>query len=247
MQTDQPNNSKYIINSGKNSLKFIPGLKLSELFFHKSIKPVLKSNFPDIQYSAGLIDYGSEVLGFDDEMSTDHNWGPRVQLFLRSEDIGKREKISEVLSQKLPSEFKGFSTNFMESEEEKGTLFPVKANIGEPIRHRVDICTRVSFFQDYLGINNVGEIAEIEWLTLSEQRLRTIRCGKVFHDSLGIEKDRAKLHYYPKDVWLFMLASEWSKIGQEEPFIGRCGMSGDEIGSQIITTRFPIVLRMDVI
>jgi hypothetical protein len=33
-------------------------------------------------HAAALLDSGSEVLGFDDAMSTDHHWGPRVLLLL---------------------------------------------------------------------------------------------------------------------------------------------------------------------
>jgi len=34
-----------------------------------------------LRYAAGVIGYGSEVIGFNDEMSTDHMWGPRFLLF----------------------------------------------------------------------------------------------------------------------------------------------------------------------
>ena len=34
-----------------------------------------------------------------------------------------------------------------------------------------------------------------------------------------------------------MLASEWKKIGHEEPYISRCGEVNDEIGSKIIAAR----------
>jgi len=39
---------------------FIPGLKLSNLFYSEIIKPILDLNFPDIQYSAALIGAGYE-------------------------------------------------------------------------------------------------------------------------------------------------------------------------------------------
>ena len=76
---------------------FIPGLKLSNLFFSEIIKPILDLNFPDIQYSAALIGAGSEVLGFDTEMSRDHDWGPRVKLFFNEDDFVDNAKAVEAL------------------------------------------------------------------------------------------------------------------------------------------------------
>ena len=63
-------------------MRFVPGVELSRRYFHDVVEPVLAREFPDLRYSAALIGYGSEVLGFDTPMSTDHNWGPRVLLFL---------------------------------------------------------------------------------------------------------------------------------------------------------------------
>jgi hypothetical protein len=60
----------------------------------------------------------------------------------------------------------------------------------------------------------------------------------VFHDGLGqLEPIRAKLHYYPHDVWLYLLAAQWRRIAQEEAFVGRCGQVGDELGSRLVAAR----------
>lgn len=88
-----------------------------------------------------------------------------------------------------------------------------------------------------MSIDPNNDITEFDWLTLSEQKLKTIRSGKIFYDQLGLKKIQKKYDYYPKDVWLYLLASEWQKIGQEEPFVGRCGDVRDELGSKIIATR----------
>ena len=62
--------------------------------------------------------------------------------------------------------------------------------------------------------------------------------GNVFHDDLDeLEPLRRKFHYYPRDVWLYMLAAQWRRISQEEPFMARCGDVGDEVGSRIIAAR----------
>lgn len=215
---------------------FIPGLKLSELFYDEVIRDILKSEYPDLRYSAGLIDFGSEVLGFDTQQSTDHHWGPRVQIFLDENDIKQTDRIADTFCRKLPLSFRGHSTHFSDPDE-MGVKLLVDAEDGQKINHRVEIRTIQSFFKDYLNINPFIEISILDWITISEQKLCTIKNGKIFHDDLCLQDIRENLNYYPRDVMLYLMASEWKKIGQEEPFVGRCGDVGDELGSQIIAAR----------
>lgn len=216
--------------------KFIKGMQLSEMFFNEVVKEIIDTNFSDLKYSAGLIGFGSEVLGFDTERSTDHHWGPRVMIFLKEKDFNKKDKISDILSKELPPTFRGYSTHFG-NPDEIGVQLLIEAKAGQPINHRVEIHTIESFFKSYLLIELNDDLTASDWLTLSEQKLRTIRSGKIFYDQLGLKQIQKKLHYFPKDVWLYMLESEWMKISQEEPFVGRCGDVKDELGSKIIVAR----------
>ena len=76
--------------------QFVPGLQLAEGFFRDHVQPLLRDRFPELRYSAGLIGDGSEVLGFDTLVSTDHHWGPRLMIFLRPEDYeSRREQIQQ--------------------------------------------------------------------------------------------------------------------------------------------------------
>src|SRR5947209_3676240 len=92
--------------------EFVPGLPLGEQFYREVVQPVLDVGFPDLPHSAALIGSGSEVLGFDTEMSTDHCWGPRVILFLRDEDYGRRRALDRALGKNLPRAFRGYPTDF---------------------------------------------------------------------------------------------------------------------------------------
>ena len=96
--------------------QFIKGMALCRDFFNDCAKTVIEYRFPDLKYSAGLIGYGSDVLGYDDAVSTDHMWGPRFYLFLSCEDIAEKEHIFSVLSENLPYTYKGYSVNFTEPD-----------------------------------------------------------------------------------------------------------------------------------
>ena len=62
--------------------------------------------------------------------------------------------------------------------------------------------------------------------------------GAVYYDGLGeLTALRQALAWYPQDVWLYLLACGWQRIGQEEPFVGRAGAVGDDLGSALIAAR----------
>ena len=62
--------------------------------------------------------------------------------------------------------------------------------------------------------------------------------GAVFHDDDGeLAAVRAALAWYPDDVWLWLLASQWRRLDQEEPFVGRTAEVGDELGSRVVAAR----------
>jgi len=217
--------------------KFIPGLELSRLFYEEAVRPVIDRHFPEVLHSAALLGHGSEVLGFDTPQSTDHHWGPRLQLFLCEEDYPRHSPdIKKVLSNELPPRFMGYSTHFTEPDEE-GVQHMKEIESG-PINHRVVTYTVRSFFESILHFNPYDEIGVLDWLTFPQQELLSITRGEVFFDGLNeLNRVRDKFRYYPKDVWLYLVASQWMKISQEEAFVGRCGEIGDEVGSQIIAAR----------
>jgi hypothetical protein len=55
-------------------IKTLRGIELGRAFFQELVEPILTEEFPELSYAAGIIGSGSEVLGFDDEMSSDHHW-----------------------------------------------------------------------------------------------------------------------------------------------------------------------------
>src|SRR5262249_16124183 len=87
-------------------------------------------------------------------------------------------------------------------------------------------------------VDPLAELRPIDWLVMSEQHLRMLTAGRVFHDEPGeLSQARTALAYYPHDVWLYLLAAQWARIGQEEAFLGRTGEAGDEAGCRVIAGR----------
>jgi hypothetical protein len=175
---------------------------------------------------------GSDVLGFDDHRSPDHDWGPQVNLFFSTDDYETLgTDIYTLLSNKLPFTFRGFSTHF-----DDDYLMGYRSEY--PIIHRARTHSVDSFFTYYLGFNPANGVTEIDWLRTPEQKLRTIRSGKIFHDGLSILHEiKSKLSWYPDDFWCYLMACQWGRIDQEEPFVARCGDVGDELGSRVVAAR----------
>jgi hypothetical protein len=214
---------------------FIKGLELGELFYTEAVKPILAKYFADLTYSAALIGTGSEVLGFDTPQSMDHDWGPRLMLFLTEADHETyHNDIDQVLRQEL-GEIHGYPTNF--GHHEDGTTVMTATDRG-PINHGVMLLTVHRFFKDILNFDPAGDIQVVDWVSVPEYRLLMLTAGRVFYDGLGqLEPIRARLRYYPDDVWLYLLAAQWRRIAQEEAFMGRCGQVADDLGSRLIAAR----------
>jgi hypothetical protein len=217
---------------------FMPGLELAGLYYEEAIRPILQADYPDLAHSAALLGPGSEVPGFDTEMSADHSWGPRLILFLADGDHARlADELREALGHKLPFTFRGYSTHFEEVPDKPGTAL-LKTTRERPISHRVQITTLPAFIRRIIGIELDRGMTLLDWLTIPEQDLRSLVTGAVYHDGLDVlEPMRRKLAYYPHDLWLYLLSAQWQRIGQEEPFVGRAGIVGDDVGSAVIAAR----------
>ena len=218
--------------------EFVKGLELSRLFFEEAVRPALAAEFPSLRYAAARLGTGSEVLGFDTEMSADHGWGPRVDLFVKGSGYEHvRAAVEEALRHALPHRFRGYPTSFTDPDPSDNGVQHLSECDEGPVNHKVHVLTPRGFFLDYLAFDIEHEIEPADWLTVPEQKLRTISAGGVFHDEVGLEELRKKFSYYPRDVWLYQLASAWARVGQEEHLMGRAGFVGDEIGSALIGAR----------
>jgi hypothetical protein len=207
----------------------LKGLELSRRFYFEAVRPILERQFPDFDHAAALIGYGSDVLGFDDEMSQDHEWGPRVLLF--SHEVDSATEIYDLLARELPTSFRGFSTHFGPTDE-PGTTHLTAVDVG-PIAHRVQVFSLDGYLREHIGVDPREGFTIQNWLTTPSQHLLELTAGEVFVDPIGeLTRVRQLLAWYPHDVWFYAMAGHWDRVGQYEHFVGRAGARGDELGSR---------------
>ncbi len=215
---------------------FIPGLALGRMLYDEAARPVIEGIVPSASYAAALIGYGSDVLGYDSERSTDHNWGPRFQVFL-SADIAAAcaGPLDEALRNGLPHVFHGYAAGFSEPDPlDNGTQMPDPGGAS----HLIEITTIDDYLRRYLGRDLRTPLAPTDWLVLPDERLLELTAGAVFHDPRGeLAAFRAALGDCPRDVWVYKLACQWRRIAQQESFVGRCAEAGDAIGMRLVTAR----------
>jgi hypothetical protein len=145
------------------------------------------------------------------------------------------DQISEVMANELPTEIRGYPTNYDVPFSGEAGMQAVERG---PVRHWVGNETIPAFFNRYIGIDPRGPIKDLDWLLMPQQHLRSISSGKVFFDGLNqLVEIRDRLRWYPRDLWLYIMANQWHRIDQEEPFIARCGDVGDELGSRVVASR----------
>ena len=87
------------------------GLELSRRYYETFGRPMLEEKFPELLplLAVGFAGAGSERLGFDDEISRDHDFEPGFCLFLPGEEIVDRRQafLLERAYAGLPKEFEG--------------------------------------------------------------------------------------------------------------------------------------------
>ncbi|HYF29458.1 MAG TPA: DUF4037 domain-containing protein [Candidatus Paceibacterota bacterium] len=216
--------------------KFIPGLALTRDFYFDVVRPLIEQHCPGLQYSAGLVGHGSDVLGFDTPTSTDHDWGPYLHIFFADLDfIVEKNRVDALLRKHLPTSYKGFPTHFTEGDYY--LKHQPKAKKRGPVNHIFRFWTIRSFFQHYLGFDISKQPSFRDWLLFPQQALIEVTGGQLYRDDLDVEKYRRQFAWYPDDIWKYLLHIQWWKIADEIQSPSRSGEEGDEVGSMVVTAR----------
>lgn len=198
------------------------GLDLSQKYYMEYGFPMIKNKFPEYEnrIAVGLVGQGSECYGFDDEISTDHDFGPAFCMWLTDEDY---DKIGAGLSKaynELPKTFMGYTRL-------------ITAHGGG----RVGVFRMGDFYSKFTGKPDAFLTLE-DWLLNPEHLLAEATNGKVFRDDLGkFSKIRSMLlDYYPEDVRLKKIAARAAKMAQS----GQYNYSRTMRRSEIVAARLSL-------
>ena len=202
------------------------GLELAEKYYETYGRAMIDEQFADIadQVAVGLVGQGSECLGFDDEISMDHDYGPSFCIWLPRDIYTQYGAQMQAAYEGLPQEFMGFSGRIVE-EQGQG---------------RVGVLCLEDFYAGILGRDTVP-VTNQEWLDIAEENLATATNGKVFEDRLGkfsAIRD-GLLQYYPKEVWIRRLVQSMAKAAQAGQYnYARAMKRGERVTAEMALTEF---------
>ncbi len=202
------------------------GLEISREFFLQYGSPMLQEQFSDVmdRIAVGLAGEGSECLGFDDQLSRDHDFEPGFCLWITAADERDFGFRLERAYARLPKEFMGLR---------RSALSPVGGN-----RHGV--MTIDAFYTRFLGAPTAPDTWE-RWLYTPSFSLLAACSGTVFQDELGAfsaVRNRL-LAGYPEDIRLKKLAAHTVLMAQAGQYnYPRCLARSEHGAAQLAVFEF---------
>ena len=212
-------------NLWKGLTKYMKGLELARKYYLDFGAPMLERDFPELvgKIAVGLIGSGSECLGYDDDISEDHDFEPAFCLFITDDLDSRTEFALERAYAKLPKEFMGYT---------RCILSPV----GER-RHGV---IKISdFFLQKIGSAD-GNLSYNDWFSVPEYALAEVVGGEIFRDDLKLVTSiRDRLSKMPRDVMLKKLAGHLLIMAQSGQYnYNRCISRGETAAAQLAIFEF---------
>lgn len=182
----------------KRNEGFITGLELSRQYFETYGKTMLEKNFSEYmdKITVGVVGEGSDCYGFDDEFSTDHDFGPGFCIFVDDEVDDEIVAKLGTAYESLPKEYMGYKTQ--ETVMGQGRRGVIRTS---------------EFYQKHLG---GAEYSCIDFKKLQDYELAVCTNGQIFY---GAETDFIKMREalsagYPASVRLLKMSEDVAKFSQ---------------------------------
>ena len=201
------------------------GAALAEAFHRDVVAELIRRTLPGLRYAAARLGSGSDVLGFDDPTSRDHDWGCRLTVLVDEADIAAVGLLADFFERELPQSFAGFPVRFATTWDSSVT-------------HKVHLATVFDFAASRLGVDPRDGLSELEWLSLTGHSVLETIGGQVFHDeTTELAGLRSLLRWYPQSLEPYLLAAGWQRISQTMPFVGRTAETGQHTQSVLLSAQ----------
>ena len=251
--TEEPEDIARLENAQK---PHIHGLDISAQFYESIGHDGLFRAFPGLadKMAIGLAGEGSECYGFDDAISTDHDFGPGFCIWLSKEDYDVYGAKLQAFYDTLPDTFMGHTRHTVNSDG------------------RVGVWCMDDFFRQYTGYaavdeivnphkpgnvvsnydaahyesarnevyNDLGNIAK-QILTIPEEGMSVILNGRIFHDPSGVFTARRKAFYdaFTEEIWQMKMAKALIELGKYGQYnYPRSMKRGDYVTAQIVLYKY---------
>ena len=195
------------------------GLELCRRYYEEVGRPALARACPELlpRLAAGLVGEGSECLGYDDDISQDHDWGPGFCLWLTRADLAQWGQRAAEIYGALPKTYLGY-TRLREQEMSAG---------------RVGVLCVEDFYARFLG-RSTSPQEPLDWLRIPDQALQVCTNGAVFEDGPGAFTAfrQTLLAYYPEEVRRKRLAARCALAAQSGQYnLPRCLRRGERVAA----------------
>ncbi len=197
------------------------GMELAEQLYRDKVRGAIAAEFPDYEgrIAVGLAGPGSECFGYDDEISQDHDFAPRLCLWLTEAD-------AKEIGGALQARYTVWTTEY--------------DAVSEQARDRSGVISIPDYYRRFTGCPGVPA-DNIGWLRVPEHLLATGTNGKVFRDDLGefSAVRSALLAGYPADVRRKRLAARVFAMGQSGQYnLLRSLKRGDAVAARLAEAEF---------
>lgn len=198
------------------------GLDIAYRYYKEYGEEMIRSLFPEYEgrIAVGLVGEGSECLGFDDELSRDHDFEAGFCLWITREDERLFGFKLERAYSKLPKEFMGTV---------RQPLSPAGGN-----RHGVIVIE--DFYGKFLGAPTAPDTLE-RWLYTPSAMLRSASNGEVWRDDLSAfssVRDVLK-QGYPEDVRRKKLAAHLALAHQSGCYNYPRSLEREDVGAAYLS------------
>lgn len=197
----------------------IKGLKIAKDLYEKVFKVKIEEELPEWKdkIAVGLLGRGSDCFGYDDEISRDHDWGPRLCVILSKETYDQIGQKLEEIYANLPKSFEGADFAPQVSGHKRHGIFILEDFVG-----------------DLLG---TWPINDNDRFSIPDYAFASMINGEIFVDPEGqisrIREELSKGH--PLNVLLRKIAQSAAQFCQRAQYNYKRALSrGDSLTAEIM-------------